>query len=227
MYTLGDGLLALKDLKDGSVDGVFTDPPWGTGRHIKNKIVGHDTWLDLLRQLDKELPRILAPGARVLVWAGMRVTGQIINSFTGVEYRWMVFCRYIPTRFVAGFEASLDPIIYFARHGDLWPATRNRRRIPALFSKPSLGFKTTDHPCARPSAVVHQILGSFFLPGEYVIDPFAGSDTTGVAARALGLKWDSWEIDPAMYPSGLERHAQGHLHDHVDGFWSTTDNPKE
>lgn len=56
-----------------------------------------------------------------------------------------------------------------------------------------------------------EILKDCFRPDEYVIDPFAGSDTTGRAARELSLKWDSCEIDPKMYQTGIARHAQGIL----------------
>jgi DNA modification methylase len=44
-----------------------------------------------------------------------------------------------------------------------------------------------------------------------VIDPFAGSDTTGVACRELNLKYDTCEVDPKMYTTGVHRHKQGGL----------------
>jgi site-specific DNA-methyltransferase (cytosine-N4-specific) len=43
-------------------------------------------------------------------------------------------------------------------------------------------------------------LAEFFIkfltmPGDLVLDPFAGSNTTGAAAEALGRKWISIESD--------------------------------
>ena len=43
-------------------------------------------------------------------------------------------------------------------------------------------------------------LAEFFIkfltkPGDLVLDPFAGSNTTGAAAEALGRKWISIELN--------------------------------
>lgn len=203
MYRNTDGIEFLRSLPDKSVDGIFTDPPWGKGPDI----VGQDIWKELLQELDKEGGRVLRPGGRVLVWVGMRMFADTVKQFTNLDYRWAVFCNYIPPRYIAGFESILDPIILFMRPGDKYPM-RKEGKLRQIYEKVSNGQKDTSHPCARPFITVKQILRDWFDEQEYVIDPFAGSDTTGVACRLLNLKYDTCEIDPKMFMFGKDRNDQ-------------------
>jgi len=118
-----------------------------------------------------------------------------------------VFVNYIPSRYIAGFESILDPILFFAHKEDKYPM-RKEGKLRQIYEKVSQGQEDTHHPCARPFLTVKQILRDWFDEGEYVIDPFAGSDTTGVACRVLNLKYDTCEIDPKMFMFGKQRHDE-------------------
>jgi site-specific DNA-methyltransferase (adenine-specific) len=48
--------------------------------------------------------------------------------------------------------------------------------------------KQVRHPCAKPVPLMVQLLEAFTDPGERVLDPFAGSGSTLVAAKRLGLR---------------------------------------
>lgn len=205
MYRLTDGIEFLKSLPNKSVDGLFTDPPWGSGPDI----MGQDEWLDLIGNMTKECARIFKPGARALIWVGMRQMGDTIKAVKRLEYRWAIFCNYIPPRYIAGFESILDPILLFMRPGEKYPM--RPMKIRQIYEKVSQGKCDTHHPCARPFVIVKNILRDWFDENEYVVDPFGGSDTTGVACRQLNLKYDTCEIDPRMYKYGLERNKQTYL----------------
>ena len=222
MYRLQDGIEFLKSLPDKSVDGIFTDPPWlmksayhdkKYGQHRGMRIQGQENWESLITQMTDEGARVLNPETgRCFIWLGMASLARALRAINSLEYRFMFFCYYIPPRYVAGFECSMDPILYLAPASAKWINMRKgERRIRALYQHYSTGGKDTMHPCARPFKSVKDILKDLFKPGEYIVDPFAGSDTTGVAARSLTLKWDCCEIDPKMYETGLERHKQGFL----------------
>lgn len=201
VYELRDGIEFMKSLPDQSVDGIFTDPPWGRG----SDIVGQDIWKNLLISLDNEAIRVLRRGGRCLIWMGMGMLGDTIKCFNNLEYKWTIFCNYIPPRYIAGFESLLDPIILFQKPGEKYPF-RKTGKLRQIYEKVSSGQKDTHHPCARPFITVKQILRDWFDEGEYVIDPFAGSDTVGVACRELNLKYDTSEIDPKIYMFGQKRH---------------------
>jgi len=51
------------------------------------------------------------------------------------------------------------------------------------------------HPARMPTAVPEFFIKFLTRPGDIVLDPFAGSNTTGAAAEALGRRWLSVEAD--------------------------------
>lgn len=53
----------------------------------------------------------------------------------------------------------------------------------------------TAHPCQMPETVMDNVIG--ILPdGIGVIDPFAGSGTTGIACKRRGIPFIGYELDP-------------------------------
>jgi DNA modification methylase len=54
------------------------------------------------------------------------------------------------------------------------------------------GMATTraaaDHPCPKPETLMAELVALFTDPGDTVLDPFAGSGTTGIAAKRLGRR---------------------------------------
>ncbi|MGH2500284.1 MAG: DNA-methyltransferase [Candidatus Limnocylindria bacterium] len=60
--------------------------------------------------------------------------------------------------------------------GTVFGAPRNKRR------------EATGHPTQKPEAVVRYLVALISEPGDTILDPFAGSGTTLVAARAIGRR---------------------------------------
>lgn len=210
MYRNCDGIKFLKSLGPGTVDGIFTDPPWGSGP----KIYGQGIWLNLLGQLDKEAARVLKPKGFVLIWVGTSQLGKLIKTMRKMEYQWCIYEMHIPSRYAAGYQIRVDPIVIFRLPGTKYPSGgANGFKIDQIFQQVSNGYgKDTLHPCARHIKTVRGILKSFFKEGDYIIDPFAGSDTTGVACRQLGIDFDTCEIDVIMHDHGVKRNSQMYLY---------------
>ena len=45
------------------------------------------------------------------------------------------------------------------------------------------------HPTQKPLCVLSRIIQASTLPGAWILDPFAGSSTTGIAANLLGRRF--------------------------------------
>src|SRR3990167_3687645 len=197
-YHLTDGIDFMKKLPYDSVDGIFTDPPWGSGPAI----IGQENYLELIKDMTFEASRVLKQEGLCVIWVGMCMLGKIIKAIDDIEYKFTVFCDYTPSRYVSIFESRLDPILIYQRKDGVYP--KFDYRIKQLYQIVSTGKSDTRHPCARPFKSVYELLGCFFKQHDYVIDPFAGSNTVGVACDRLNFKWDTCEIDPKMYQTGLE-----------------------
>jgi site-specific DNA-methyltransferase (adenine-specific) len=53
-----------------------------------------------------------------------------------------------------------------------------------------------EHPCQLPVPLLERIILMSTDPGDIVLDPFLGTGTTAVAAKALGRRFIGIEIDP-------------------------------
>jgi len=49
------------------------------------------------------------------------------------------------------------------------------------------------------------LVRDFTDPGDLVLDPFAGSGTTGVACKRLGRRFLGWEKDPKYHAIAVKR----------------------
>src|SRR6266404_3079228 len=72
--------------------------------------------------------------------------------------------------------------------------------LPGESTASRASFKAPDsHPCPRKDEHMDWLVRYFTEPGELVIDPFAGSATTGVAALKQGRRFVGWERDPKYH----------------------------
>lgn len=67
------------------------------------------------------------------------------------------------------------------------------------------GGGVSEHPTTKPVALMLELVTEFTNPGETVLDPFAGSGTTGVAALRLGRSFIGCEGDPIYAALARER----------------------
>jgi hypothetical protein len=63
----------------------------------------------------------------------------------------------------------------------------------------------TPHPARMPAKLVEFFMRFLTGPNDLVIDPFAGSNTTGAVAERLGLRWKSIEIERAYLEASRAR----------------------
>lgn len=61
------------------------------------------------------------------------------------------------------------------------------------------------HPTQKPLEAIFPLIETFSKPGDIVLDPFAGSGTTLVAAQRLGRRSVGIELDPEYYRTARNR----------------------
>jgi site-specific DNA-methyltransferase (cytosine-N4-specific) len=66
-----------------------------------------------------------------------------------------------------------------------------------------LGIKV--HPARFPSELPRFFMKLVTNPGDIVLDPFAGSNTTGMVAEELGRRWLSCDIEPSYVEASRVR----------------------
>jgi DNA modification methylase len=126
----GDCLERMREIPDGTVDAIVTDPPGGI--HFLGKSWDHnrgsrDSWIDWLTLRLTECRRVVKPGARALVWAIPRTshwTGMAIE-----DAGWIIEDR-VAHLFGQGFpkaKSKLKPACE-----DWWIARKPSKNVPPL-----------------------------------------------------------------------------------------------
>jgi hypothetical protein len=75
----------------------------------------------------------------------------------------------------------------------------------------SKGVMRPDHPCPKPTALMAELVTQFTDPGEVILDPFAGSGTTLLAAKRLGRRAIGIEVSEQYAEVAATRLQQGAL----------------
>jgi site-specific DNA-methyltransferase (adenine-specific) len=78
--------------------------------------------------------------------------------------------------------------------------------------------ENTDHPTQKPEKLLAKIILASTKPGDLVLDPFAGSGTTAVAAKKLGRNFVAIESDEQYCLLTLKRLEMAEKDSSIQGF---------
>lgn len=78
----------------------------------------------------------------------------------------------------------------------------------AVWTCPKFNAERFDHQTQKPLALMEDLVRLFSNRGETIIDPFAGSGSTGAAALRHGRNFIGWEIDPKHAATARARLAE-------------------
>jgi DNA modification methylase len=178
----GDCLRILAEWPGDCVDAVITDPPWNLGKDYgphddARPEDDHVAWLaDVLRECAR-----VARGAVVFL-PGRHLARRIPDLIARAELT-------EAGRFTWS-KPALEPIVWTAAPCPGGPRLLTAPEPPA--GDPGRG----GHPCPKPVALMRFLVEAATGPGDVVLDPFAGSGTTLIAAAECGRAAVGIEIDP-------------------------------
>ena len=184
----GDCLELMKDIPDGSIDCVITDPPYGM-----NKDFANDTPAEadvVVKSAITECRRIARRNI-LSFWSAQRLDlmRDVFGSYKRVLIWNKQFALYAPNK--VGYR--YEPIVWVG--GD--SANSNRGDI---YNCMVMAFKAQrgnfNHPTQKPVDLLIDLILDFTNPGDTILDPFLGSGTTAVAALKTGRNFIGIEIDP-------------------------------
>lgn len=192
----GDSRSLLASMPDESVDLVITDPPYGVEFDSGFRSEGfgqihNDTTADRdgVRQVMAHAVRMVGQHRHLYVFgpsdalAGLKVT----------ETTELIWDKGTigPGNLSAPWGPAHEPITFAVsknRHageaGAASNAVRLRKGSVLRFTRPT--GRQVRHPNEKPVGLLRELIESSSRAGERVLDPFAGSGSTGVAAVLLG-----------------------------------------
>lgn len=216
-----DPVTGLAALADKSVDHVITDPPYEAEAHTKQRRVLYNG----------NRPRVeAAPLPFGAITEETRVA--LAQLAVRVARRWVVvFCQI---EAVAIWRDTLEAAGARWRRGGIWdkggtpqltgdrPAQgceclaiawagdgRSRWNGGGKSGVWKVGHQADGpdrmHPTQKPIGLMSALVRDFTDRGETILDPFAGSGTTGVAAIRAGRSFIGWELDAKYHETARRR----------------------
>ena len=103
-----DCLLAMRDIPDGSVDAIVTDPPAGIafmGKEWDEDKGGRDHWIKWMQEVATECKRVLKHGGHALVWTLPRTSHWTATAWENAGFEIRDVVAHV---FGSGFPKSLN-----------------------------------------------------------------------------------------------------------------------
>jgi adenine-specific DNA-methyltransferase len=187
----------MKQLPDGCVDAVITDPPYLVsylGRYDSDwkPIHGDDDYSWVL-PVFTEAYRVLSSSGVCISFYGWPNVEVFVGAWKALGFRLLSHIVWIKNIIGLG---------YFTRgqHEQAFLLGKPKARKPATAISDVLEWtrvNDSQHPTQKPEDAIAPLVEQFVeeLSGM-VLDPFAGSGTTLVAAKKLGRHFLGFEISP-------------------------------
>lgn len=200
----GDCLKLLPTLARNSADFILTDPPYITnyrsrdGRTVPND--NNDAWL---KPAFAEMYRVLRPDSFAVSFYGWAHADRFLTAFRADGFR-VVGHFVFPKRYTSKTRhvRYQHEAAYLLAKGNPTP----KHIIGDVLDWSYSGNK--HHPTEKPLCVLTPLIAAFTPANGLVLDPFAGSGSTLLAARALGCQYLGIELDAKYHAIACNRLAQ-------------------
>ena len=207
----GDCLEEMKNIPDGSVDMVLTDPPYGMKykRHIKNpkhKAILNDNNLCWLPDALDEISRVLKPNGNIYIFCSWH-NSNIFKS--EMETRFHIKNMLVWDKGGTGMGdlrtdyGGVYELVLFAVKKAGNQRALNGRRDSNILKFPRSGNK--NHPTEKPLNLMQYLVSRSTDENQTILDPFMGSGTTGVACKNLNRDFIGIELDKDYFEIAKER----------------------
>ena len=224
----GDCFERMKEIADGSVDMILTDPPYGVTCCKWDKTVP-------FAPMWEAFERIIKPNGCIAIFAGEPFSAALIMSNLKLYRYELIWRKNEATDFLNARRKPLkihDKVQIFYKskaiyHPQMtegkpydrgWKTTKTEcyGKVPLHETKSENGerFPTTViefprevglHPTQKPVPLLRWLIRSYTDAGDTVLDPFMGSGSTGVACLSEGRRFIGIEREDTYFEVAKKR----------------------
>jgi site-specific DNA-methyltransferase (adenine-specific) len=197
-----DCVKKLPSLPDHCVDFILTDPPYLVSyRPRDGRTVGNDDNDAWLRPAFAQMYRVLAADGFCLTFYGWPHADRFMLAFRAAGFRPVGHFSF-PKSYVSsvGHVRCQHECAYLLAKGN--PRTSRPLSDVVAWSE-NTGNKL--HPTQKPTSILRPFVESYAPEGGTVLDPFAGSGSSLVAAKDVGRSYIGMEMDATCHAIAARR----------------------
>lgn len=193
----GDCLDVMRSMADGSVDAVVTDPPYGMAyvsawrkreNDVTVPVAGDDEFdPEFAVAWATEALRLTRDGGALYSFTSDHHIGEFRDAFRAAGWNVKRSLVWVKNAWTSGdlegdFGHQTEFVVFASKGRHLLRGARtgnvlDYRRIPP---------GDLVHSCQKPAPLIAHLIRASVAPGGTILDPFAGSGTTAIAAREEG-----------------------------------------
>jgi DNA modification methylase len=199
---------ALPMLHDKAINFVLTDPPYITRyRSRDGRTILNDDNAAWLNPAFAEIYRVLADDSFAVTFYGWPQADKFMDAYRKAGFRVVGHLMFpktyaSSTRFVKYQHESAHLL---AKGNPKAPLTPISDVIAWSYSGNKL------HPTQKPVSALTPLIEAFSQPGQVILDPFAGSGSTLVAARTLRRDYIGIELDAEYHAIARRRLSESDM----------------
>ena len=229
----GDCLELMRDIPDGSVDMVLTDPPYSSGglfagdrkASTRTKYCDSDyngasrfqsfsgdnmdqrSFTEFMRMVLAKARQKSKPEVIAAVFVDWRNLPAMTDALqaAGWIYRGIVVWDKGTSRNIPGrFRADCEYIVWGTNGPKAVDWTPGSSSFPGCYHVKSVSTGKKNHQTEKPVELLEKLLSICPNDGT-VFDPFMGSGSTGVACVNTGRSFIGMELDPGYFEAAKRR----------------------
>lgn len=208
----GDCLEMMKQIPDGSVDMVLTDPPYGMDYQSNRRVVQqkflkieNDKDLSWTDELVDQCHRVMKDNTAIYFFCSWHNVGFFKQA---VERKFKVKNLIVWVKnnhgsgdLKAGYAPKHELVIYANKGRCL-----NRgKRMADVMEFDKIHSSKLVHPTEKNVSMLKVFVNQSSDAGDVVLDPFMGSGTTGAACANTGRNFIGIELDPGYFDIASKR----------------------
>lgn len=203
-FVQGNCIEIMSGYPEKSVDFILTDPPYLVGfRDRSGRTIAGDITDEWLQPACHEMYRVLKKDALMVSFYGWNRADRFITEWKAAGFT--IVGHFVFTKNYTSKSAFVG-----YQHECAYILAKGRPRLPENPLSDVQGWQYTGnkhHPTEKPVTSLQPLIESFTHPGAIVLDPFAGSGSTCVAALQSGRRYIGIELMEKYHRAGQQRLA--------------------
>jgi DNA modification methylase len=164
----------------GRFDLLLTDPPYGIGYKYDSYDDSEENLIDLIAIA---IVPAIAISDRAIIFSGVSCAFLYPRPIWICSYTWDTTATFG----ACGYNQH-QPVLFYGKDLQGFGNINGITKSDVLRFSGGFSVDKNGHPCPKPIAVIKRFVVRFSNEGQIIFDPFAGSGTTGLAAKELGRK---------------------------------------